>query len=196
MFIFDWVSSTIMGEIMDWFYARVMEFLSTFFTSMNNMGAEIFDLVWIQGITTFFSYFAWALYGVGLVVAVFDCAIEVQSGRMSIRETALNVLKGFVACGVLTTLPIALYKFAVSLQGIFSLDIIHLFEATEVHIFDIGAMADNVLKGDFFKNSAIYQLFLMIAMGYCVIKIFFAVRPQGRTGIALWGTGLERNPVG
>ena len=178
MFIFDWVSNKIMEEILDWFYARVLEFLSMFFTSMNNMGAEIFDLPWIQAITTFFSNFAWALFLVGMVVAIFDCAIEAQNGRMSIRETALNILKGFFACGVFTILPIALYKFAVSLQGMFAADIIHLFEATEVNL-SIGAIAENVLKGDFFKHSALYNLFLMIAMGYCVIKIFFANIKRG-----------------
>ena len=179
MFIFNWVSSTIMAEILDWFYARVLEFMSMFFTSMNNMGAEIFDLLWIQGITAFFSNFAWALFGVGMVVAVFDCAIEVQSGRMSIRETAINVIKGFIACGIFTTVPVALYKFSVSLQGIFALDIIHLFEVSEVHLLDIGAYADNLINGDFFTHSSIYTLFLMIAMGYCVIKIFFANIKRG-----------------
>jgi len=178
MFIFDWVSNKIMEEILDWFYARILEFLSMFFTSMNNMGAEIFDLAWIQAITTFFSHFAWALFAVGMVVAMFDCAIEAQNGRMSIRETALNILKGFIACGVFTVLPISLYKFAVSLQGMFAADIIHLFEAVEVDL-TIGAIADNILKGDFFKNSALYNLFLMIAMGYCVIKIFFANIKRG-----------------
>ncbi len=37
-------------------------------------------------IVLFFSYLAWALYGVGLVVACFECGIEYQSGRGSIKD--------------------------------------------------------------------------------------------------------------
>ena len=185
---FEWVTSRVMGEVIDWFYARILEFLSMFFTSMNNMGASIFDLAWIQAITGFFAYFAWALFGVGMVVAVFDCAIEAQNGKMTIRETALNVIKGFIACGTFTTLPIALYKFSVSLQGMFSFDMIHLFEATEVHLWDIGEFANNLLSLDMFKNSTLYNAFLSIAMGYCVIKVFFGNIKRG--GILLTSIAL------
>jgi len=40
-----------------------------------------------------------------------------------------------------------------------------------------------------------YNLFTSV-IDKLVFKVFFAVRPSGRTGIARWGTGLERNPVG
>ena len=50
-------------------------------------------MTWVQSIVLFFSYLAWALYITGLVVAVFECGIECQNGRGSIRETAIMRLK-------------------------------------------------------------------------------------------------------
>lgn len=47
-------------------------------------GAELYDMSWVQEIVLFFSYLVWALYGTGLVVSVFECGIEYQSGRGSI----------------------------------------------------------------------------------------------------------------
>ena len=78
---------------------------------------ELFELEWIQAIVLFFSQLAWVLYVVGLVVAVFECAIECQSGRGSVRDTALNALKGFMAASLFSVVPVELYKFSVSLQG-------------------------------------------------------------------------------
>ncbi|MCL2838107.1 MAG: DUF6045 family protein [Oscillospiraceae bacterium] len=176
MFLFDWIAGNVMQEILNWFFARIFEFLSTFFSYINYMGAEIFDLPWIQTVTTFFSYFGWALFGVGMIVAIFDCAIESQNGRITIRETALNILKGFIACGIFTTVPIALYRLAVSLQLIFAFDLIGVFEA---EINNVGSMATHLLQGDFFLNLGLYTLFMMIVIGYCVIKVFFANIKRG-----------------
>ena len=61
------------------------------------MGVELFALPWVEAVTTFFSYFGWALFGVGLVVGAFECAIEYQGGRGSIKDTAMNYIKGFMA---------------------------------------------------------------------------------------------------
>ena len=55
--------------------------MGEFFTMMNGMGSELFEFIWVQAVVEFFSHFAWALYLVGLVVAVFETAIEYQSGR-------------------------------------------------------------------------------------------------------------------
>jgi hypothetical protein len=92
MFIWDFVADTVLGQIVDWIYGQIVGFLGDFFMQMGNMGAELFDMPWVQLIVLFFSYLAWALYGVGLVVACFECAIEYQSGRGSIRDTALNAI--------------------------------------------------------------------------------------------------------
>ena len=63
---------------------------------MGSMGAELFEMSWVQSVVLLFYYLAWALYVTGIVVAAFECGIEYQNGRGSIRDTALNVIKGFL----------------------------------------------------------------------------------------------------
>ena len=67
MFIFDFVAETILDQILDWIYGKIIGFLNDFFVMMNNMGVELFELPWVNAVTTFFSYLGWALFGVGLV---------------------------------------------------------------------------------------------------------------------------------
>lgn len=76
-----------MNQIIDWAYGQIVGFLADFFAQMGNMGVELFEMSWVQNIVLFFSYLAWALYGTGLVVAVFETGIEYQNGRGSIRDT-------------------------------------------------------------------------------------------------------------
>ena len=76
MFIWDFVLGDIMDQFIDWVYAQLVGFFGNFFSQMGNMGVELFEMSWVQSIVLFFSYLAWALYAVGLVVAVFECGIE------------------------------------------------------------------------------------------------------------------------
>ena len=69
---------------------------------------------WVNAVVRLFTLFGWALFTVGVVGAVFEVAIESQSGRVSIKGAALNVLKGFFACALIGVLPVELYKFCVS----------------------------------------------------------------------------------
>ena len=94
MFIFDFVAETVLDKIIDWLYGKFVGFLNDFFAMMNNMGVELFDLPWLTAITTFFSWLGWALFVVGLAVGAFECAIEYQGGRGSIKDTDLN----YVVC--------------------------------------------------------------------------------------------------
>lgn len=116
MFIFDFVAETVLDQIIDWLYGKIVGFLNDFFAMMNNMGVELFDLPWVNAITTFFSWLGWALFVVGLVVGAFECAIEYQGGRGSIKDTALNYVKGFMAVSLFSILPVNLYSLSVSLQ--------------------------------------------------------------------------------
>lgn len=54
------------------------------------------------------------------MVYVFECGIEYQSGRGSIKDTALNAIKGFMAVNLFNLVPVELYKLAISLQGSFT----------------------------------------------------------------------------
>ena len=111
MFIWDFVADTVLGQIFDWIYGKIVEFLSEFLNMMNGMGSELFELIWVQAVVEFFHYFAWALYVVGLVVAVFEAAVEYQGGRTTaVRDLALGSVKGFLAVSLFTTVPVELYK--------------------------------------------------------------------------------------
>ena len=91
-----------MDQFIDWVYSQLVGFFGNFFAEMGNMGVELFEMSWVQSIVLFFSYLAWALYGVGLVVAVFEVGIEYQTGRASVKDAAINAIKGFLAVGCFT----------------------------------------------------------------------------------------------
>ena len=94
MFIWDFVAETILDQIIDWLYGQIVGFLGNFFAEMGSMGAELFQLSWVQTVVQFFSYLAWALYVTGLVVAVFECSMEYASGRGNIKQTVLGAIRG------------------------------------------------------------------------------------------------------
>lgn len=176
MFIWDFAADTVLGQIMDWIWAQIISFLGEFFAMMGNMGAELFEMSWVRAIVLFFSYLAWALYGTGLVVSMFECGIEYQSGRGSIKDTALNAIKGFMAVSLFTIVPVELYKLEITLQGTFTSGITGLAAADS----GIGPMAAAALAsiGDVLV-SPIMGIFCVILMGYAVIKVFFANLKRG-----------------
>lgn len=175
MFIWDFAADTVLGQIMDWIYAQIIGFLGEFFAMMGNMGAELFEMSWVQAIVLFFSYLAWALYGTGLVVSAFECGIEYQSGRGSIKDTALNAIKGFMAVSLFTIVPVELYKLAITLQGAFTSGITGLAAADSISTMAAAALAS---LGDVLI-SPIMGIFCLILMGYAVIKVFFANLKRG-----------------
>lgn len=164
--------------MIDWCYGQTIAGLSIFFEMMGNMGAELFTLDWVQGVALFFSYFSWTLFAVGLVVAGCEFGIEFQTGRASIRDTALNALKGFLAVSLFSTLPVEVYSLCVSLQGRLSSAITGLQMQNE---WSIGKVTLNVVAGMSIPGGGhkLMNLFLTIAMGYAVIKIFFANLKRG-----------------
>jgi len=176
MFIWDFIADIVLGQIMDWIYAQIVGFLGDFFAMMGNMGADLFGMTWVQAIVTFFGYLAWALYGTGLVVACFECGIESQSGRGSIKDTALNAIKGFMAVSLFTIVPVELYKLAVDLQGSFASGITGLIGSSGgISTMSVAALAN---IGSFGINP-IMGIFVVILMGYAVIKVFFANLKRG-----------------
>lgn len=176
MFIWDFVAGAVLGQIMDWLYAQLVGFLGEFFAMMGNMGAELFTMSWVQAVVLFFSYLAWALYGTGLVVSAFECGIEYQSGRGSIKDTALNAIKGFMAVNLFNLVPVELYKLAISLQGSFTSGITGMI-GTNGGISTMSAAALTSLSG--LGLNPIMGIFILILMGYAIIKVFFANLKRG-----------------
>ena len=165
-----------MDTTLRWMYTAIYDAVAQFFTSIGSMGVEIFGLPWVGAVTRLFSLFGWGLFLAGLVVAVFDLAIAAQSGRVSVRDTALNTIKGLMAVSLFTTLPVELYKFCISLQGTFMGDLARVFAGGQS--LNIGDASMSVLQASFaIANQvtlSVFNLLAMIAMAYCVVKLFFA----------------------
>ncbi len=190
MFIWDFVASTVMDNLIDWFYGQLVGFLGNFFAEMGNMGVELFELEWVQAVVLFFSRLAWALFAVSLVVRAFECGIEYASGRANLQQTALDVIKGFFAVSLFTTVPVRLYTLSVSLQGTFAAGITgygtSIGTVGQEIMEDLGGvdsitdMADaplNLALG--VMTSPIMILFCVVLMAYAVIKVFFANLKRG-----------------
>ncbi len=190
IFIWDFVASTVMDNLIDWFYGQVVGFLGNFFAEMGNMGVELFDLEWVQAIILFFSQLAWALFGVSLVVSAFEFGIEYSSGRGNLQQTAINALKGFMAVSLFTTVPVRLYALSVSLQGTFATGLTgygsSIGTVGEAIIADLQSvdsltdMAGQTLDfGLSVLTSPFMLLFCIILMAYAVIKVFFSNLKRG-----------------
>lgn len=174
-FLGEQISNVIWDTMLKWFYETIYGAVADFFTMMGNMGADIFDLDWVQATIKLFTLFGWTLFIAGVAVAVFDTAIEYQNGRATIKTTALNVLKGFFACSLIGIVPVELYKFCISLQNTFSHDLSAIFAGHQS--IDLAGESTSVLLGSFAVSNNIqinlFNILAMIAFAYCVIKIFF-----------------------
>ena len=175
------ISEAIWEAMLQWYYETIYNAIADFFTLMGNMGADLFDLAWVQATINLFVLFGWALYVTGIIVAVFDVAIEYQSGRANIKTTALNILKVFYACSMVGIVPVELYKFCISLQNSLARDLSVITAQSQSQ--DLGISCMTILNSCFSIGvSNIGQLFMllcMIAFAYCVIKIFFANIKRG-----------------
>lgn len=170
------ISEAVWDIMLEWIFNTVYGAIAEFFAMINGMGSDIFDLEWVSAFTSLFSMLGWALFAAGLVVAVFDTAIEYQTGRANIQSTCLNVLKGFVAVSLFTKVPVELYKFCITLQTTFSGDLIGSFVGANRS--DLGATAEIVLKG-MGGYSGLLGLLTIIMLAYCVVKLFFANIKRG-----------------
>ena len=162
--MFEWLFNLIYGAIADLF-----EFI-------NETTSDIFAMSWIQAFVGLFQSLAWMLFVCGLVVAVFDTAIAYESGQANIKNTCLNVLKGFMAASLVTVVPQRLYSFCVATQGTFTHELLGNF------IGDVSdSVADSGLKVIIALASdvSLFSLFFIILFGYCTVKVIFANIKRG-----------------
>lgn len=175
------ISNAIFDAILQWFYETIYGAIADFFTLMGNMGADMFSLSWVQATVRLFTLFGWALFAAGLVVAVFDTAIEYQNGRGNLKTTALNVLKGFFAASLVGKVPVELYKFCISLQNTFAHDLTGIVAGQQG--LDLAGQSTTVLEGCFRVSVdvtfGLLNLLCMVAFAYCVIKVFFSNIKRG-----------------
>ena len=180
-FLGEQISNVIWNTMLKWFYETIYNAVADFFTMMGNMGADIFELDWIRATIRLFTLFGWSLFIAGVIVAIFDVAIEYQNGRANIKTTAINILKGFFACSLIGVVPVELYKFCISLQNTFSHDLSAIFVGGRT--LDLAGESTSVLVGSFAisadLNFNLFNILALIAFAYCVIKIFFANIKRG-----------------
>ena len=190
LFIWDFLLGDVMDQIIDWVYGQVVGFLGDFFSQMGSMGVELFDMPWVQSIVLFFNYLGWTLFAVGLVVSAFETGIDYQNGRGSVKESLLNALKGFLAVSLFTTVPVELFKLSVSLQASLTSGITGYgsgIDTLATQIIDklnaAGTASEAASSGVFGGlgsiTSPIMVLFIIIMMGYAVIKVFFSNLKRG-----------------
>lgn len=186
MFGLDFAVDGVLDQFCDWIYGKLITFFGEFFSMINMMGAELFELDWIKAILLFFNYFAWALYIVGIVVAVFDTAIDAQRGKGSFQDLALNIIKGFFAVSLFTVVPIDLYVFCINLSN----ELIGAIAGMSDSPRKLGAIATMVL-GSFETPGAnvVVSIVFVILIGYAVIKVFFANLKRGGILLVMMATG-------
>ena len=191
MFIWEFVAGTVLDEITDWLHGKVVGFFSQVFTLMDQSVLQLFELGWVQSLLLFFRSFAWALFVVGLVVAVFEFVIEYQTGGAKFQSFFLNSLKGFFAVSTFTLVPIELYRVTLTLEtsliagltdtgGFLTLasNIVDSFVGVDaVDLFSSGAFGDS-LSGQVL-SSPFVAIAIIIMMCYAVIKVFFSCLKRG-----------------
>lgn len=182
MFIFDFVVSAALEEIMDWIYGRIVEFLQLLFSLMDRMGTEVFEMPWVEAIVLFFSKFGWALYVVGIVVAVYECALETSQGRGSIRDTLINILKGFMAVSLFSLVPVRLYEASVHWELIFGRALTGM-SINEGFSMTLDNWLHTMNGSDSFLSPAMtsitFNTFVLILSAYAIIKAFFGNIKRG-----------------
>lgn len=168
----DWIWET----MFEWLFNLIYGAVADMFEFINGTTSDIFELSWVQAFISLFHSLAWMLFVCGMIVAVFDTAIAYESGQANIKNTCLNVLKGFMAASLVTVIPQRLYSFCVATQGAFTHELLGNF------IGDVSdSVADSGLKIIVALSSdvSLFSLFFIILFGYCTIKVIFANIKRG-----------------
>ena len=93
----DTITDAIWDVMFEWLFNLIYGAVADLFEFINASTSSIFALSWVQSFIALFHSLAWMLFVCGLIVAVFDTAIAYESGQANIKNTCLNVLKGFMA---------------------------------------------------------------------------------------------------
>ena len=149
----DAITDEIWNIMFEWLFNLIYGAVADLFEFINASTSSIFALTWVQSFIALFHSLAWMLFVCGLIVAVFDTAIAYESGQANIKNTCLNVLKGFMAASLVTVVPQRLYSFCVN-SG----------------LTVIMALAMDV---------SLFSLFFIILFGYCTVKVVFSNIKRG-----------------
>ena len=172
----DAISDAIWDVMFEWLFNLIYGTVADLFEFINSTTSDIFTLSWVQAFISLFHALGWMLFVCGLVVAVFDTAVAYESGQANIKNTSLNVLKGFMAASLVTVVPQRLYTFCVALQGTFAQDLLGGFiTGTTASVADSGLSVIIALASDV----SLFSLFFIILFGYCTVKVVFSNIKRG-----------------
>lgn len=172
----DAVTSAVWDEMFEWLFNTVYGGIAELFRVINDSANDIFVLAWVQHFIELFRAMGWILFVCGFIVAVFDCAVAYENGSANIKNTALNIFKGFMAASLITVVPQQLYSLCVAMQGTFALELMGSFVgSTSAGVGDtaLGVIAEIGL------TVSLLNLFFIILFGYCVTKVVFANLKRG-----------------
>lgn len=178
--VWDSISGDIWTIFVRWIYEFIYGGVADFFTLISEMGASLFELSWVKGALEFFYLFGWSLFVAGLVVAVFEIAVEYQSqGRLNIKRQILPFLYGFMSVSLFTVVPVRLYLFTVNLQNTFAKDLAGIFVWETLDLQELAVNALSSFDPVSSSQPSFLTLLALIALGYCVIKVFFSNIKRG-----------------
>ena len=161
--------NSLFDSMLDYLYGELVKGLSDFFVLMNQMGVDVLELPWVAALVSFFAQLGWVLFLAGISVAILETAIEAQNGKAALRDTALNLIKGFLAVNLFTVVPVELFKFSVGLQGSLGKAMATVFQAESTE--SIGTLATNLIAP--LNAFALFNLVFILMISYAVIKVFF-----------------------
>ena len=172
----DAISDAVWDIMFEWLFNKVYGAVAELFMFIDQSATDLFSLAWVRTFVSLFQALGWMLFVCGLVMAVFDTAMAYESGQANIKNTCLNVLKGFMAASLVTVVPQRLYTFCVALQGTFAQDLLGGFiTGTTASVADSGLSVIIALASDV----SLFSLFFMILFGYCTVKVVFANIKRG-----------------
>lgn len=172
----DSVTEAIWDIMFEWLFNLIYGAIADLFQFINSTTSDIFTLSWVQAFITLFHNLAWMLFVCGLIVAVFDTAIAYESGQANIKNTCLNVLKGFMATSLVTVVPQRLYSFCVNMQGTFATDLLGNFVGSTTDTVAGSALSVIIALA---SDVSLFSLFFIILFGYCTVKVVFANIKRG-----------------
>ena len=172
----DAISDVVWDIMFEWLFNKVYGAVAELFMFIDQSATDLFSLAWVRTFVSLFQALGWMLFVCGLIVAVFDTAIAYESGQANIKNTCLNVLKGFMAASLVTVVPQRLYAFCVAMQGTFSHELLGGFiGATSSSVAGTGLSVIIALASDV----SLFSLFFIILFGYCTVKVVFANIKRG-----------------
>ena len=172
----DAISDVVWDIMFEWLFNKVYGAVAELFMFIDQSATDLFSLAWVRTFVSLFQALGWMLFVCGLVMAVFDTAMAYESGAANIRQTCVNVIKGFMAAALFAVVPQRLYELCIALQGSFSYDLLGVFLSdTYSTIADSGLSVLYVLASDV----SLFSLFFIILFGYCTVKVVFANIKRG-----------------